>query len=341
MSENTKQALVDLTTGEQKSTKKNSVSYSTLFIIIISIFIGVFATLFIIKTFDIKPESFTVAELITFLFGIALSAASIVLAIAAISLGKASEQIMINRSDASIKLQNEVFLQTTEALQRIESSTGVTEKRIEDIISGRAGAISDKIVTQILEDRGGGIKNKDELVKEIRKSVIQGLTTDGETKITQSPEEKESAMKKQIGRKEYIKFHDDVLLGLANVSNVKSLKIGNGSNRTSGEDLFDGIFKINGNLIAVSAFSADLSINGFNLDGMAVYIDLCLGQIAENKYSRIFLAYPSVPTEIEGINEILEMKGHTSKNEIISKITIIYDSVEKIIDNIISITGNN
>ena len=91
----------------------------------------------------LKKESiiFSTISLITFSIGIILSGASIVLAITAIMLGKISENAMIQRSDESIKLQTDVFVKTIEALQAIKASTGVTQKRIEDIISGRVGDI--------------------------------------------------------------------------------------------------------------------------------------------------------------------------------------------------------
>lgn len=79
--------------------------------------------------FSGQSLTFSTPELINFVLSVLLSGASIFLAITAIALGRFSEQAIINRSDESIRLQNEVFQKTTEALQRIESSTGVTEKR--------------------------------------------------------------------------------------------------------------------------------------------------------------------------------------------------------------------
>jgi predicted Kef-type K+ transport protein len=49
--------------------------------------------------------TFSTTEILSFVFGIALSAASTVLAIVAIQLGKASEYEMIKRSDEAIRLQ--------------------------------------------------------------------------------------------------------------------------------------------------------------------------------------------------------------------------------------------
>ncbi len=62
--------------------------------------------------------SFTTPELINFVLSVLSSGASIFLAIAAIALGKFSEQAIMQRSDESSRLQNEVFQETTDALQR-------------------------------------------------------------------------------------------------------------------------------------------------------------------------------------------------------------------------------
>src|SRR6266851_9041264 len=91
------------------------VSYRQIIILAFSFLVGVVLSLVYKNAQASETISFSTASLITFLFGIALSAASIVLAVAAITLGKASEQAMIRRSDESIRLQNEVFIKTTEA----------------------------------------------------------------------------------------------------------------------------------------------------------------------------------------------------------------------------------
>ncbi len=129
-------------TQKQDHKSKSQVTYAQLTIVAISAFIGAVAVLLFQKLVGGGMTHMDTLGLIGFTLSVLLSGASIVLAVSAIMLGKFSEDAIIRRSDESIRLQNDVFLKTTDALQRIESSTGVTEKRLEDIVSGRVGALS-------------------------------------------------------------------------------------------------------------------------------------------------------------------------------------------------------
>jgi len=143
--------------------KKNdawTISYKHVGIIVFSFSLGLIGALLISNSQSASTTSFSTTELIGFVMSVILSGASIVLAISAIALGRSSERAVIDRSDESIRLQNEVFVRTNEALQRIEASTGVTEKRIEDIITGRVGDISQKIAGLASEGASGSIHNK-------------------------------------------------------------------------------------------------------------------------------------------------------------------------------------
>jgi len=232
-----------------------------LLIIALSFAIGVGAALLVVNASSATATTFSVPSLIAFIFGIAVSSASIVLAIAAIYLGRVSEESMAKRSDESIRLQNEIFLRTTDALARIESSTGTTEKRIEDIIAGRAGAISDRIAEDVLDARHAGGKNREDLEQEIRRSV--------EDELTQSPTEEETAERKKRAEERrqveevYDEFNMKVLLAISNIPGTRSLRIGEGRG-TSGDTLFDGLFEVNGRKIGIATMSCHPRARAFN-----------------------------------------------------------------------------
>lgn len=190
--------------------------------------------------------SFSTTELVGFVLSVVLSAASIVLAIAAIWLGKVSEQSVIRRSDESIRLQNEVFVRTTEALQRIEASTGVTEKRIEDIITGRVGDISHKIAN--LAGRTSFIKDPKALENEIRQSILEGVHSKEDSE--ESSKRRKMLMEKQA---KYEKFHQAVVTAFANKASFAAEKLGHGSFHADGGGLYDAIFDVNGVKAGVSA----------------------------------------------------------------------------------------
>jgi len=175
---------MNIKTADIAKTSEATISYKQLGFLLISFLSGIVATLLFINASFPTMTSFKTLDLIGFTLSVVLSGASIVLAFAAINLGKNFEIILMNRSDESIRLQNDVYIKTTEALNRIESSTGVTEKRIEDIISGRAGDLSQKIAESTKQ--GAGPKEIEEQIKQsFRESLDEGLNLKTDEKSNQ------------------------------------------------------------------------------------------------------------------------------------------------------------
>ncbi len=268
-----------------------TIPLSAMAIAVAAFVIGILTTLLFLRIMQPLPESFSASGLITFIFGIALSAAAIVLAVVAITLGKASEQAMVQRSDDSIRLQNEVFTRTTDALQRIESSTGVTEKRIEDIISGRVGAISDRIVERLLEDNGVRPKNRTALEREVRESVLQGVSP------SRSPSHEASDVitKRTEAMHRYTEFTDTVLLAVTNIPDVSAVKIGGGLYGSQGFGLADGVYKKGPHIVAVCTFSSDeLLLDRFWGDGAFKTFLLSIAkEISASTFATVALVFDS------------------------------------------------
>ena len=114
-----------------------TVTYGQIVWTLIVFSTGAVVTLLIQNALGTEKFTFGTVDLLNFMFGVSLAGASTLLAVVAIGLAKSGEQTMIDRSDKSIQLQNQVFQQTIGALSSIQTSTGTTEKRIEDIIAGR------------------------------------------------------------------------------------------------------------------------------------------------------------------------------------------------------------
>jgi len=286
-----------------------AIPLSAIVIAVIAFVIGILVTLLFLRILQPLPESFSASGLITLIFGIALSAAAIVLAVVAISLGKASEQAMIERSDDSIRLQNEVFVRTTDALQRIESSTGVTEKRIEDIISGRVGAISERIVDRLVDDRGIRTKSRKDIEKEVRESVLQGVS-----RTTIEPFERRSdelSAKRDEARTRYDDFNNTILLVATNIPDVETVKIGRGLFDTQGFDLADGVFEKGNQIVAVCTFSSDeLLEDKYWGDGAFQRFLLTMGkEIFASTFTKVLLVFePALKTESKFVGAFEEFK---------------------------------
>ncbi len=89
-----------------ENVRKSSISYQQLGIIVLVFLCGIVVDQLVQNVKAGESLQFSTLSLIGFLFSIILGSASTVLAIAAIILGKTSEQVMIQRSDESIRLQN-------------------------------------------------------------------------------------------------------------------------------------------------------------------------------------------------------------------------------------------
>ena len=277
-----------------------SVSYKQLGLLTLVFVLGLIIALLLQNTKTDAQTTFTTTELIGFVLSVILSGASIVLAVSAIALGKSSEQAVIKRSDESIRLQTDVFIKTTEALQRIEASTGVTEKRIEDIISGRVGDISHSIAELTTRSRKGAALSQDELEKEIRESILSGV------KEKRSPEDEEKRKKeREEKRNRYNKFHQIVLSSFSNRGDTKSEKLGHGRVGGKGEDLFDGIFTISEQKIGLSAFDEQDFSNFSQLDGYFAEVAKCL---LDNVIQQAILVFDGNPSEQDAIDENISEK---------------------------------
>jgi hypothetical protein len=256
-----------------------SISYGLLSLLALFFLLGI-ATGLLTMNFGVKEQNiFSTTELIGFVLSTLLSGASTVLAVVAINLGKASEVSVIERSDQSIKLQQEVFSKTIEALQRIESSTGVTEKRLEDIISGRVGDISERaveIVSNAKDERRLGFDAKEdakELEQRLRNSILIALREEREANAENNQRavdaarraaemrvaEAEFATKRLLQQQEegdYQEKHVRFLRAIVNRGDLKVHKMAHGNTGKTGAALFDALYEVrhNGKTIGVSTF---------------------------------------------------------------------------------------
>lgn len=232
-----------------------TITYKQIGVIVVSFVLGVIIALLFSNSQNESITNFTTTELIGFVLTVVISGGSIVLAIAAIALGRSSEQAVINRSDESIRLQTELFTKTTDALQSIKASTGVTEKRIEDIIAGRAGEISKQLAELASDETVSGKVDIRELEEKIRQSITGTLEKEETEEEKRKRNERREKIRKQ--RDAYEKNHNRLMYSVANLPNTKVLKLGHGSPVTDETDpfsKFDGVFNKDGSTIAVSTF---------------------------------------------------------------------------------------
>lgn len=303
---------------------EKSITYKLIILIVVSFVLGIITVLVVENYFLSEKIEFSTLGLLGFVFSIIFAGSSIVLAITAINLGRSSEKAMIERSEKSIELQNEVYIKTTEALQKIESSTGVTEKRIEDIISGRVGDIASRLVDDNIVTR----KDKNKLERELRRSLSIELTEE---------EKKEREEKKKHGKeaaKQYNKFKEDTLLYLTNLDNSKTLRVADGAYGKEGVELLDGLFEINNNKVGVCAFYSDPIYTDLFGSEADEFLNNLATEIAKNTFDRVFLAFNELSEMTDKFNKEIEKIKSLYKQEIADKIILISGIPEEIGDKI-------
>ncbi len=257
---------------------RGTISIKNLMLFLVVFILGLVTNQIISQVLSGEVTTFTTLDLINFVVTILLSAASIVLAVTSILLGKTAEEELNRKTTESIRLQNEVFMRTNEVLNRIESSTGVTEKRIEDIISGRVGDISSRIA-HIATSRSN--KSKKEIENEVKQSIVSGLKKDNEK--TEEERAIEKIEKERVER--YKNFHQLILRAFANRDDTYVIKTLHGSFQSESEGLFDGVYKVGDKIIGVSAMLIELE----RPETISEYIMKIAKEIINGETSQVYL----------------------------------------------------
>ena len=286
--------------------------------------------------------TFSTVGLLTFLFSIALASASIVLSVTAIGLGRASEQAMIARSDDSIRLQNEIFVRTTDALQRIQSSTGVTEKRIEDIISGRAGAISQRVAERAVTDQLITGRGRKQLERELTDSIRGELTAAVEREVTGAGRERAegAAEERAEERARYREFKQAVLIQVANTPGAVTEMMGDGSYGVLGDDLVDGVFSVGGLRVGISTFITNSSLyTDYWQLGFADYLRSLTQEVAEGTFAEVFLAFDGDVSSEDGFGAKFQSCVSLVRNELAERLHIVSGTPEQIQSQIVGALG--
>ena len=153
---------------------------------------------------------------------------------------------------------------------RSESSTDVIGKRLEDIISGKVGAISHQVADVALQERG--IKDRASFENEIREALLQQI----------SPQKQlEAQTESEKLRQGYREFQKEVLDAFSSIPGVQISKIGDGRFDGTGDDLFDGIFLLKNQRIGVSVFSSHYMQNPISFE----YVFRISSEVINNRIS--------------------------------------------------------
>ena len=291
--------------------KPRVVSYSQLGLLLLAFVLGVITVLLVVNSQTGTLTTFTTIDLIGFVLSVLLSGVSITLAVTAIAIGKSSEQSVI-------RLQTDIFDKTTNVLNTISASTGVTEKRI--------GDISGYLAQEITENKKP--KNDEELESFIRQRLRtkqrEESAAEKERRIQLRAEENEQESK-------YQKAYSALLLGIANRNKVKIERLMEGSMSNDSEGVFDAIYKHNDKRIAITTFRNNETLNFLTKYILKSVTELKKGLIS--KFIIVLFSSEEPDNRVSLIQEYLSLlrKDFSASIQIISPS---YDITENTVNSI-------
>ena len=250
----------------------------------------------------------------------AVGAAAIILAGITIVLSRSAEDALVKRSDEGIRLQNEVFVRTSEVLSKIQASTGVTEKRLEDIISGRTAVIAEKTFEKSFPSGEGELskESEDRLKKSLAESLKEELLplishpaqwehrlTDYEANMRRSAEEIQGNWKK---------FRGAVVAEITKKPNVALVSQAQGDLRAGTmEKFWDAVFEVDGHRFGLDIHTQEQISEAGGLHGWVVSAE-SRNRVAravtwrawEDKITKVFLVWDNDMASTPAIAELLK-----------------------------------
>lgn len=260
--------ITDLELEKQVKIEEWKVSYKQIGLLILFFLVGLITALLFDNAQIGTTTTFTTTELVGFILAVVLSGASIVLAVSAIAFGKISEQAVVLRCDESARLQNDIFLKTSEALQKIEAHAEAAGRRFEDIVEDRIGDISRNVTEFSLRGEKGVGQKFQEVEEEIREIIALTLKEEKAQLVSKEKahaEQLERTAQNDPNEKEYQKNHKKLLKEFAKKEGFTVVKSGHGRITDSGDDLFDGVLKTESTRVGVSTFRSNSNIYNFQV----------------------------------------------------------------------------
>lgn len=244
--------MLNTSSVEPKPKNKTELPIWLLTTIFITLIVGVIAGLLLRNMFSSHQVSLSGPGLISFVFTVALGAASIILAIITVILSRQAEDALIRRSDEGIRLQSDVFVKTNEVLSKIQASTGVTEKRIEDIISGRTNIIAQEVFEKSFTGKRDLSeqtieKLKNDLAESLKSELLPLITTDPRITLKRLEDMERKQQKRQKITNEWKEFRAAVVDTAQKAPGIQLISESEGNFVAEAPDKFwDAIFDISG-----------------------------------------------------------------------------------------------
>jgi len=345
-----------MTTKTNEEIRKKGLQLPVWLVITVAItlVLGLVGGLVISKLLSQHQISFSVVSLISFVFTIALGAAALILATITIVLSRYAEDALIRRSDEGIKLQNEVFVRTSEVLSKIQASTGVTEKRLEDIISGRTTPIVQEAVAKSKLAEAGLDK---QVIDKISKDLAESLRSEIAPLVRFGPEKAETKLaeieSRQKKRKEiearWEEFRSQVVSEVRKIGGVELITETEGDTSSEiSEEFWDLLIKANGKRFGFDIHTkdqvyeeeGDFYVLTSTQSSRSNLIKSLGWQVLQDNIDKVFVVFDEDVWSEQGIAELAKLIDSFNSNSKGPKLVPLSGSPEEIAKKIMpDITG--
>lgn len=290
-------------------------------------------------------------SIISFVFTVALGAAAIILAGVTIVLSRSAEDALIRRSDEGIRLQNDAFTRTSVVLSKIRASTGVTEKRIEDIISGRTALIVGEALDKSLPRGETALKKEEE--DRLKTSIADSLKEELLPLIRSRPDETEQLLDEMEARQtramdiieRWGEFRDAVVSEIAKSDDVTVISEGRGKGSAQTmEEFWDAVIDIKGDRLGIDTHTADqLTPAGSYADWLKTpgarneFGKSLAARARADKITTIFFVWDEDVLTHSGMKELKKLIEGSLHD---TKLVVLHGSPTEVVAGILSQTGD-
>jgi hypothetical protein len=272
----------------------------TLGMILSSAAFGAVAAILILRAMSGGVETISTQGLLSFFLTTCLSVFAIILAVAAISVSRAAERAISQKSEEMNAMQM--------SIERVESSVLRIGEELAGSIYDNFEMLSEELRERLpphdtLRSDVTGAVNPASAEAEIavkqQRNLAQPEVCVEEKPVPVIPappvSEPVTDEMREKADKKYGEFKDIVLLGVANYPGVISRKIGEGHYRTEGDELVDGVFVIQNEKVAVCTFCINNAIVdrfiGETGDSFNGFLSSLLNELKRGHFTRVFLVF--------------------------------------------------
>jgi hypothetical protein len=269
-------------------------------VILVSAVFGALVTILVLRATQGGVETISTQGLLSFFLTTCLSVVAIVLAAAAISISRAAERTISQKTAEMNTMQV--------SIERVESSVLRIGEELADSIYDNFEMLSEELLESLrshdmLRSDATGITEQAP-ANAVVAVEQQGNQARTEVRIEEEPvpvtpapaaSDPVTDEMREKADKKYSEFKDIVLLGVANYPGVISRKIGEGHYRTEGDELVDGVFVIQNEKVAVCTFCINDAIVdrfiGETGDSFNSFLRSLFNAIKRGHFTRVFLVF--------------------------------------------------